>query len=64
MHAHLTRNAALPPSQVVRTTPRGRQGEAVPPLTAGEGGNLPPIRAEPAGADRITFDGATLFVPD
>jgi hypothetical protein len=36
----------------------------VPPLTDGEGGNVPPIRAEPAPADQITFDGAVLSVPD
>ena len=26
--------------------------------------NLPPIDAAPGRADRITFDGQTLFVPD
>src|SRR3712207_7738945 len=60
----LTRDGALPPSQIVRTKPRGRQGEAVPPLTEGENGNLQPIRAEPGPADRIAFDGTTLSVPD
>jgi hydroxybutyrate-dimer hydrolase len=64
MWAHLTQGTALPPSQVVRTTPRG---PAVPPalvppdITAA---NLPPIAASPAAGDRITFDGDTLVIPD
>jgi hydroxybutyrate-dimer hydrolase len=64
MYDHLTGNTALPPSQVVRTTPRGKQGGTVPPLTDGDSGNLGPLRAKPGEADRITFDGTTLFVPD
>ena len=64
MYEHLTRDAALPPSHVVRTKPRGRQSDAVPPLTEGEAGNLQPIRADPGQADRIAFDGATLLIPD
>jgi hydroxybutyrate-dimer hydrolase len=58
MWAHLTSGAALPPSQVVRTTPRGA---GAPPITAG---NVPPIAANPAAGDRITFDGDTLVIPD
>ncbi len=57
MYAHLTTGAALPPSQVVRTTPRGA---GAPPITPA---NVPPISATPAG-NAITFDGTTLTIPD
>jgi len=57
MYAHLTTGATLPPSQVVRTTPRGA---GAPPITAD---NVPPIKAAP-GSDAISFDGATLTIPD
>jgi hydroxybutyrate-dimer hydrolase len=57
MYAHLTSGAALPPSQVVRTTPRGA---GAPPITPA---NVPPISATPGG-NAITFDGATLTIPD
>ena len=62
MYAHLTAADRLPPSQVVHTVPRGRRADGtVPPL---ELANLPPIGAAPGRANRITFDGQTLFVPD
>jgi hydroxybutyrate-dimer hydrolase len=62
MWEHLTAGADLPPSQVVRTVPRGKLADgAVPPL---ETANVPPISDEPARADRITFDGRVLHVPD
>ena len=64
MYDHLTGSTALPPSQLVRTTPRGMQGGTVPPITDGESGNLRPIRPKPAATDRIRFDGATLRIPD
>jgi hydroxybutyrate-dimer hydrolase len=57
MYAHLTTGAPLPPSQVVRTTPRGA---GAPPITAA---NVPPIQAVPGG-NAITFDGTTLTIPD
>ena len=60
----MTGSTALPPSQTVRTTPRSVQGGTVPPITDRESGNLRPIRAEPAAADRITFDGARLRIPE
>jgi hydroxybutyrate-dimer hydrolase len=60
MYAHLRHGAALPPSQVVRTTPRGGVPGAAPALTAA---NIPPISAAPAVADRIGFAGTTLTVP-
>ena len=62
MYANLKNGAAIPPSQVVRTTPRGGAGGAgTPPITAA---NVPPIAATPASGDAITFSGNTLTIPD
>ena len=60
MYAHLRNGAALPPSQVVRATPRGGVPGAAPALAAA---NIPPISATPAAGDRIGFTGTTLTVP-
>jgi hydroxybutyrate-dimer hydrolase len=60
MYAHLAGGAALPPSQVVRTTPRGGVPGAAPALAAS---NIPPIRSTPAAGDAIGFSGTTLTVP-
>ena len=60
MYAHLKTGAALPPSQVVRTTPRGVT-TPVPAITAA---NVPPIAATPAAADAITFAAGTLTIPE
>lgn len=62
MHAHLTESGDLPPSQVVRTTPRGGTPGAAPPVTPEA--NLPPIAPAPPKADQITFAGRILTVPD
>jgi hydroxybutyrate-dimer hydrolase len=51
----------LPPSQVVRTTPRGGRPGAAPQITTA---NVPPISATPPVADQITFIGNTVTVPD
>lgn len=59
--ANLKNGTALPPSQVVRTTPRGGTAGAATPITAA---HVPPIAATPAAADLITQDGSTLKVPD
>jgi hydroxybutyrate-dimer hydrolase len=62
MWEHLTGDAELPRSQVVRTVPRGTlEDGSVPPL---EAANVPPIADQPARADRITFDGRVLHVPE
>jgi hydroxybutyrate-dimer hydrolase len=58
MHAHLTHGAALPPSQVVRTMPRGAGAPAITPA------NVPAWSATPNDGDRIGFEHRTLFVPD
>lgn len=54
----LTRQQSLPPSQVVRTVPRG---SITTPL--GEV-NLPAISPEPAPADRIVFTDDQLRIPE
>jgi hydroxybutyrate-dimer hydrolase len=61
MYEHLTSGKALPPSQVVRTIPRGGAPGAATPITAA---NVPPMQANPAPGDLITFRRSTLFVPD
>ena len=61
MYAHLKNGTALPPSQVVRTVPRGGTPGSAPALTAA---NVPAIAAVPAAADAISFSGTTLTIPD
>ncbi|HEY7646124.1 MAG TPA: 3-hydroxybutyrate oligomer hydrolase family protein [Hyphomicrobiales bacterium] len=61
MYDHLKNRTPLPPSQVVRTTPRG---PAAPPITAA---NVPPISQTPADADLIRFTPgkpARLLIPE
>lgn len=62
MYARLTQGTPLPPSQVVRTVPRG----GVPGLApAAQRSQLPAISATPADADRIELgDGNVLAVPN
>jgi hydroxybutyrate-dimer hydrolase len=62
MYAKLKNGTALPPSQVVRTTPRGGAPGAAPAITAA---NVPNFVGAPAAADRIEFVGSsTLSVPN
>jgi hydroxybutyrate-dimer hydrolase len=68
MWEHLKKGAPLPPSQVVRTTPRR---ELTPPGAQLIGINAsnaslitPPISAKPPVEDRIAFDGKVLHIPD
>ncbi|MER2527392.1 MAG: 3-hydroxybutyrate oligomer hydrolase family protein [Candidatus Competibacter denitrificans] len=63
MYQHLTAGTALPPSQVVRTVPRGASGSpsAPNPITAT---NVPPIAENPATGDLIRFGQNTLYIPD
>ncbi len=61
MWNRLRNGTALPPSQVVRTTPRGGTPGAAPAITAA---NVPPIAATPAVADAIVFLSGTLTIPD
>ncbi len=57
MYDHLANGAALPPSQVVRTVPRGL---ALLPLTSA---NVPDIAMSP-GEDAISFEEDILHIPD
>jgi hydroxybutyrate-dimer hydrolase len=61
MWANLTQNVPLPPSQLVRTIPRGGTPGSAPALTTA---NVPPISANPPAADQITFAGNTVTIPD
>ncbi|HUQ29734.1 MAG TPA: 3-hydroxybutyrate oligomer hydrolase family protein [Usitatibacter sp.] len=61
MYANLRNGTAIPPSQVVRTTPRGGTPGAAPAITAA---NVPGIAATPTAGNAITFSGNTLTVPD
>ena len=61
MYEHLRHGAPLPPSQVVRTVPRGGTPGAAPAITTA---NVPPIALHPAAGDAITVQGHTLNVPD
>jgi hydroxybutyrate-dimer hydrolase len=62
MYANLKSGTALPPSQVVRTTPRGGTPGAAPAPTRAV--NLPAITATPAATDAITFSGNAINVPN
>ena len=59
--AKLKTGAALPPSQVVRTTPRGGTPGAAPAITAT---NVPRIATTPADADKIGLASGAITVPD
>ena len=61
MYAHLKDGTALPPSQVVRATPRGGAPGTAPLIT---GANVPAISAAPAAGNQITFAGTSLAVPN
>ncbi len=61
MYAHLKNGTALPPSQVVRTTPRGGNPGQAPAVT---GAAVPAISAAPAAADQIGFAGTSVTVPN
>jgi len=60
MLAHLRQGAPLPPSQLVRTTPRGQGSAGANPITTA---NVPKIAVAPAASDAISFKGDTLIIP-
>ncbi len=60
MYAHLKNGTALPPNQVVRTTPRGGTPGAAPAITAA---NVPAIAATAAAGDAIGFSGNSITIP-
>jgi len=63
MWNHLRSGAPLPPSQVVRPTPRGGTPGAAPPITTA---NLPPIQLAPPAGDAINFTAVsnTVQIPN
>ena len=58
MFDHLKNGTPLPPSQVVRTIPRGAGAPPISPV------NLPPITATPDPGSLITFQADTLMIPE
>jgi hydroxybutyrate-dimer hydrolase len=58
MYDHLRSGRALPPSQVVHTTPRGA---GALPITAA---NVPPIADAPPASALITFSGGQVRIPN
>jgi len=58
MYEHLQRGQALPPSQVVHTTPRASGADALTRT------HVPAIATSPLAANLITMSGSTLKVPD
>ena len=61
LYANLRLGKALPPSQVVRATPRGGAPGAAPAITAA---NVPAVSDAPPAADQIGFVGTSLSVPN
>jgi hydroxybutyrate-dimer hydrolase len=59
--ANLRSNAALPASQVVRTTPRGGQPGAAPAITAAQ---VPPFVARPTAANAIDVSNGVIRIPE
>jgi hydroxybutyrate-dimer hydrolase len=59
--AKLKNGAQMPPSQVVRTTPRSGTPGAAPPISAA---NVPKVAADPATGDGITVSAGVLSVPN
>lgn len=58
--ANLKNGTPLPPSQVVRTVPRGGTPGAAPAITSA---NVPPLSTSP-GANAITFSNNVVTIPD
>ncbi|NSX05045.1 D-(-)-3-hydroxybutyrate oligomer hydrolase [Cupriavidus gilardii] len=61
MYDHLRSGTPLPPSQVVRTVPRG--GAPNTPAPAIQPSNVPGFAANPAAGDRIEVTGGIVEVP-
>ena len=61
MWAHLKNGTALPPSQVVRTTPRGAAAVGANAIAAA---NVPAIAAAPVAGDRITVTATVMTIPE
>ncbi len=61
VYDHLKTGKALPPSQVVRTTPRGGTAGAAPAITAA---NVPAFNPSPGAADALVFGTNSVQIPD
>ena len=61
MYANLRNGTALPPSQVVRATPRGGIPGAAAAITVG---NVPAISGTPLVADQIGFVATSINIPN
>jgi hydroxybutyrate-dimer hydrolase len=61
MWAHLTAKKSLPPSQVLRTTPRGGEPGKAPAL---QPSNLPLIADQPAARDLIKVEVGKVTIPE
>jgi hydroxybutyrate-dimer hydrolase len=62
MWDHLRGRADLPPDQVIRAVPRGRNEDGtVPPLAER---NVPDIPTDPSDADRICFSENAAWIPE
>jgi hydroxybutyrate-dimer hydrolase len=61
VYNNLKNGTPLPPSQLVRTVPRGGTPGAAPPITTA---NVPPISASPAAGDLITFSNNIVTIPN
>lgn len=61
VYDNLKKGSPLPPSQLVRTTPRGGVAGAAPAIAAA---NVPAPLNTPLASDRITVIGNTVTVPD
>lgn len=61
LYAHLRNGTPLPPSQVVRTVPRGGTPGSAPAITVA---NVPAIALAPTAGNTISFGTATVVIPD
>jgi hydroxybutyrate-dimer hydrolase len=61
MWAHLATKAELPPSQVVRTNPRGGEAGKAPDL---QSSNVPPISAHPPAENVISVENGRVTIPE
>ncbi|KQW00311.1 3-hydroxybutyrate oligomer hydrolase family protein [Rhizobacter sp. Root1221] len=61
MWAHLKQQAVLPPSQLVRTVPRGGTAGAAPAITTS---NVPDIATVPVAGDAIAVAAGSITVPN
>ena len=61
MWAHLVAKTEAPPSQVVRTTPRGGEPGKAPALQTE---NVPPISLRPPARDVIKVENGRVTIPE